>query len=144
MIAAVDRAPEPTHEQGENESVAAREPGSTGMFPPGSPADFTTAVEAAKHSATARAGIEALQRAVGNRSVAGQARPRTLSRLKKSYQGLDPAAAVGRALADDDEADALDLMRALTSADQANAVLRTYQKAAVKCFGNTTMGQGMA
>ena len=64
--------------------------------------------------------------------------------MKKSYQGLDPVAAVGRALTEDDEDDALDLMRALTSAEQANAVLRTYQKAAVKCFGNKTMGQGMA
>ncbi len=144
MIAAVDRAQEPTHEQGEHESIAAREPGSTGTFPPGSPTDFATAVEAAQDSATARAAVEALQRAVGNRSVAGQAHRRTMSRLKKSYQGLEPVAAVGRALADDDEDGALDLMRALTTADQANAVLRTDQKAAVKCFGNKTMGQAMA
>ncbi len=144
MIAAVDRAEEPTHEQVEHEPAVEREPGSTGTFAPGARADFATAFEAANHSPTAWAAVEALQRAVGNRSVAGQAQRRTLSRLKKSYQGLDPVAAVGRALNGDEEDDALDLMRALTTADQANAVLRTYQKAAVKCFGNKTMGQGMA
>ena len=144
MIAAVDRADEPTHEQVEDEPVAERAQRSTSAFAAGSLADFATALEAANQSPSVRAAVEALQQAVGNRSVAGQAHRRTLARLKKSYQGLDPVAAVGRALSDDEEDDALDLMRALTTADQANAVLRTYQRPAVKCFGNKTMGQGMA
>jgi hypothetical protein len=144
MIAAVARGDESAHEQVEDEPVAEQAQTSAGALAASSLAGIGTAPEAAEQSPPARAAVEALQRAVGNRSVAGQLHRRTLTRLKKSYQGLDPVAAVGRALGDDEENDALDLMRALTTADQANAVLHTYQRAAVKCFGNKTMGQAMA
>jgi hypothetical protein len=144
MIAAVARGDEPTREQVQDEPVAEHGQTSTGAFTARSLAEIATAPEAADQSPSARAAVEALQQAVGNRSVTGQLQRRTLARLKKSYQGLDPVAAVGRALSDDEENDALDLMRALTTAEQANAVLHTYQRAAVKCFGNKTMGQAMA
>ncbi len=95
----------------------------------------------AHQSPPLRAYVEALQRSVGNRATSGRVLDqRTLHRLKKSYGGLDAVAAVGRALADENEDDAHELMRKLTTAAQANAVLRSYQRAAVKCFGNKTMG----
>jgi hypothetical protein len=97
--------------------------------------------EGSTGSLTHRAAVEALQRDVGNRAVARAIHEgRTLQRLKAGYLSLDPVEAVGRALADDNESDALELMQRLTTADQANAVLRRFQKPAVKAFGNKTMG----
>jgi hypothetical protein len=131
---------EPTREQVKDEPVAAqREAAVSGKLTPPAPS-LSGTPEAAGQSPSVRAAVEALQRAAGNRYVSG----RVLARLRKGYTGLDPVAAVARALNDDEEDDALELMRALTTADQANTILHTYQRAAVKTFGNKTMGQAMA
>ena len=97
---------------------------------------------AAGRSPLLRARVEALQRTAGNRATAAVVLGRTLlQRLKdgKSYAGLDPVAAVRKALADDNEADAHELMRRLESKEQANEVLQKFQTLAVKCFGDETM-----
>ena len=89
-----------------------------------------------------RARVEALQRTAGNRATAAIVLGRSLlQRLKdpKSYAGLDPVAAVRKALADDNESDAHELMRRLETKEQADQVLQKFQSLAVKCFGNATM-----
>ena len=64
----------------------------------------------------------------------------TLARLtEKNYAGLDPVAAVRKALADDKTADAHELMRRLENAEQANEVLKNFQKLATSTFGNDSM-----
>jgi hypothetical protein len=97
---------------------------------------------AAGRSPLLRARVEALQRTAGNRATAAVVLGRSLlQRLKdsKSYAGLDPVAAVRKALADDNESDAHELMRRLESKEQANEVLQKFQSLAVKCFGDETM-----
>jgi hypothetical protein len=117
--------------------------------PEATPADARRLVEGAKSGAPGavgqspalRAGIESLQRSIGNRATAAMVLGRSvLHRFKeKSYEGLDPVAAVRKALADDNENDAHVLMRRLESREQANEVLQKFQKLATKCFGNDTM-----
>jgi hypothetical protein len=96
----------------------------------------------AGHPPAIRAGMETLQRTVGNRATAAMVAGRRLilQRLvDKRYAGLDPVAAVRKALADDNESDAHELMRRLTK-EQADEVLGKFQKLATSCFGNETMG----
>ncbi len=97
---------------------------------------------AAGRSPLLRARVEALQRTAGNRATAAAVLGRSLlQRLKdnKSYAGLDPVAAVRKALADDNESDAHELMRRLETKEQADEVLKKLQTLAVKCFGDETM-----
>jgi hypothetical protein len=125
-----DETSQPEQVEGERAPGAA-EPGALADGPAAAPAG----------PLAHRAAVEALQRDVGNRAVTRAIHEgRTVQRLKSGYLSLDPVEAVGRALADDSEGDALELMQRLTSAEQANAVLKRFQKPAVKAFGNKTMG----
>lgn len=93
----------------------------------------------------------AIQRTAGNRAatdlVLGRAEvaaPPTQVAVQrfdaKKYAGLDPVAAVGKALGDDEEGDAHELMRKLDNDEQATQVLLKFQHKATSCFGNNTMG----
>jgi hypothetical protein len=117
--------------------------------PTSGPQDVLRAATAARtgapgpagHSPALRAGIEALQRTIGNRATAAAVLGRSvLHRFKeKTYAGLDPVAAVRKALADGNESDAHELMRGLKTREQANEVLKNFKDLAVSCFGNNTI-----
>ena len=96
---------------------------------------------AAGRSPLLRARVEALQRTAGTQVTTALVLGRSLlQRLKeKSYAGLDPVAAVRKAMADDNTSDAHELMRRLQTKQQANDVLEKYQKLAVSCFGNDSI-----
>ena len=83
----------------------------------------------------------ALQRSIGNRATAAALLGRSvLHRFKeKSYEGLDPVAAVRKALAEGSQWDAHELMRRLETKEQANTVLKDYKMLATSCFGNDTI-----
>ncbi len=83
----------------------------------------------------------ALQRSIGNRATAAALLSRSvLYRFKeKTYEGLDPVAAVRKALAEGSQWDAHELMRRLATKEQANTVLKDYKMLATSCFGNDTI-----
>jgi uncharacterized protein DUF4157 len=77
----------------------------------------------------------------GSRPVAGSLGASVVQRFNaKSYEGMDPVDAVGKALDDDKEDDAHELMKKL-DATQANKVLQQFQHKATSAFDNDEMGK---
>ncbi|MFL5931524.1 MAG: hypothetical protein ACJ75P_09725 [Gaiellaceae bacterium] len=133
-----DPGPEPKPE----ETSRSDEPGSSAADAlRGARAARSVVPGAAGHSPALRAGIEALQRTIGNRATAAAVLGRSvLHRFKeKSYAGLDPVAAVRKALAEGSQWDAHELMRRLETKEQANDVLRNDKLLATNCFGDETI-----
>jgi hypothetical protein len=133
-----DPGPEPKPE----EISRSDEPGSSAADTlRGARAARTGAPGAAGHSPALRAGIEALQRTIGNRATAAAVLRRSvLHRFKeKTYAGLDPVAAVRKALAEGSQWDAHELMRRLETKAQADDVLKNYKSLATSCFGDDTI-----
>ncbi|HKH31466.1 MAG TPA: hypothetical protein VKA45_10465 [Gaiellaceae bacterium] len=133
-----DPGPEPKPE----ETSRSDEPGSSAADAlRGARAARTAAPGAAGHSPALRAGIEALQRTIGNRATAAAVLRRSvLHRFKeKTYAGLDPVAAVRMALAEGSQWDAHELMRRLETKAQADDILKNYKSLATSCFGDDTI-----
>jgi len=77
----------------------------------------------------------------GRPVTAGPGGPAAIRRFDaKRYDGMDPVAAVGKALDDDKEDDAHQLMRKLDAA-QATQVLQRFQSKATDAFNNDEMGK---
>jgi len=64
-----------------------------------------------------------------------------VQRKASDYDALGAVEAIAKALGDDEEKDALQLVDRVGGAEEADRILTGYQKQAVSTFGNDTMGQ---
>ncbi|WP_437996488.1 DUF4157 domain-containing protein [Sorangium sp. So ce185] len=113
-----------------------------GLRPPSGVGERGDALErqadAAASAVVRGASAEAILGAPAASSAGG---PPAVQRLDaKTYAGMDPVAAVGKALDDDEVDDAHELMTRLDAA-QATQVLEQFQKKATGAFNNSEMGK---